>query len=60
MQVPAKFREPPAEPAQPGDDLPPRHDARRLTEGGKAAEIALDGKTYTLRITRAGKLILTK
>jgi hemin uptake protein HemP len=39
---------------------PPRHDARALTDGGKAAEIALDGKTYTLRITRAGKLILTK
>lgn len=39
---------------------PPRHDARDLTEGGRAAEIALDGKTYLLRITRQGKLILTK
>jgi hemin uptake protein HemP len=39
---------------------PPRHDARLLTDGGAAAEIALDDKTYTLRITRQGKLILTK
>jgi hemin uptake protein HemP len=38
----------------------PCHDARSLTAGGPAAEIALDGKTYTLRITRQGKLILTK
>jgi hemin uptake protein HemP len=38
----------------------PRHDARALTAGGRAAEIALDGRTYTLRITRAGKLILTR
>jgi len=36
------------------------HDARDLTEGGNVAYIILDGQTYTLRITRAGKLILTK
>ena len=36
------------------------HDARLLTQGGPTAQIALDGKLYTLRITRAGKLILTK
>lgn len=36
------------------------HDARALTEGGNIAFIVLDGQTYTLRITRAGKLILTK
>ena len=36
------------------------HDARLLTRGGATAQIALDGKLYTLRITRAGKLILTK
>lgn len=35
-------------------------DARALTEGGSTAQITLDGKVYTLRITRAGKLILTK
>ncbi len=36
------------------------HDARELTQGGTTASIVLDGKIYTLRITRAGKLILTK
>lgn len=36
------------------------HDARHLTGGGNIAYILLDGQTYTLRITRAGKLILTK
>jgi hemin uptake protein HemP len=38
----------------------PTYDARRLTEGGDQARIALNGQVYTLRITRAGKLILTK
>lgn len=38
----------------------PRHDARILTEGGPEAEILLDGVRYVLRITRQGKLILTK
>ncbi len=38
----------------------PCHDARALTEGGVQARIILDGQTYALRITRAGKLILTK
>lgn len=36
------------------------HDARALTQGGTLAHILLDGQVYTLRITRAGKLILTK
>ena len=49
----------PAEPAvQP--KLPPMHAARDLTQGGTLAQIELDGQIYTLRITRAGKLILTK
>ena len=39
---------------------PTWHDARGLTQGGQTATIVLDGKIYTLRITRAGKLILTK
>lgn len=46
-----------------GDDTPPRpprYDAERLTRGGRQAEIALQGKVYTLRITRHGKLLLTK
>lgn len=38
----------------------PSHTARDLTEGGTQAQIELDGQIYTLRITRAGKLILTK
>lgn len=38
----------------------PLHDARVLTQGGVQARIALDGQVYALRITRAGKLILTK
>ena len=36
------------------------HDARELTAGANTALIVLDGQIYTLRITRAGKLILTK
>lgn len=38
----------------------PVHDARQLTGPDQTGYIALDGKLYTLRITRAGKLILTK
>ena len=36
------------------------YDARDLIRDGVKAEIILDGQSYTLRITRAGKLILTK
>jgi hemin uptake protein HemP len=38
----------------------PVHDARELTKGGVQARIQLDSQIYTLRITRSGKLILTK
>ncbi len=38
----------------------PIYDARRLVGDENTALIVLDDKTYTLRITRAGKLILTK
>ncbi len=38
----------------------PCHDATTLTAGGTLAQIVLDGQVYTLRITRQGKLILTK
>ena len=38
----------------------PVHDAVSLTSGGQVAHIQLHGQTYALRITRAGKLILTK
>lgn len=38
----------------------PQHSAETLTGGGSQAHILLAGQVYTLRITRAGKLILTK
>ncbi|MCU0801879.1 MAG: hemin uptake protein HemP [Rhodobacteraceae bacterium] len=38
----------------------PVHDAIALTAGGAQARIVLNGQIYALRITRAGKLILTK
>ncbi|MBO9455038.1 hemin uptake protein HemP [Paracoccus sp. R12_1] len=38
----------------------PQHDATQLTRGGNQALIVLDDQIYQLRITRAGKLILTK
>lgn len=45
---------------QPVERERPVHDARLLTAGGHDAEIVLDGQRYILRITRQGKLILTK
>jgi hemin uptake protein HemP len=39
---------------------PLTHDARALIGSGEQAKIVLDGVVYVLRITRAGKLILTK
>ena len=44
---------------RPADRLP-TYDANDLTKGGDLAQIRLDDQVYTLRITRAGKLILTK
>lgn len=38
----------------------PVHNVSDLTNGGSLATIMLDGQAYTLRITRARKLILTK
>lgn len=38
----------------------PVHRAEDLTQGGTLANIVLSGQVYALRITRAGKLILTK
>ncbi|MCQ0970668.1 hemin uptake protein HemP [Paracoccus sp. TK19116] len=38
----------------------PAHDAEALTRGGNQALIVLGEQVYQLRITRAGKLILTK
>lgn len=49
-----------APPPQPAPTPGPSHDARALTGPDGQARILLDGQAYTLRITRAGKLILTK
>ncbi|HCZ00525.1 MAG: hemin uptake protein HemP [Rhodobacterales bacterium RIFCSPHIGHO2_02_FULL_62_130] len=38
----------------------PCHDARMLLGGQMTAQIVLDDQVYTLRLTKAGKLILTK
>lgn len=53
----------PADFARPGTSILaglPQHDATQLTGGGNQALIVLDEQVYQLRITRAGKLILTK
>jgi hypothetical protein len=47
-------------PEEVGADGLPWHDARALTGGGMVARVRLDQAVYTLRITRQGKLILTK
>ncbi|WP_420863061.1 hemin uptake protein HemP [Algirhabdus cladophorae] len=52
------FHSPP--PKQAPTPTVPVYSARDLTEGGDLAQIMLGDQTYTLRITRAGKLILTK
>ena len=49
-----------APPAQTAPPTIPTYLARDLTQTGHLAQIILDDQTYTLRITRAGKLILTK
>ncbi|WP_415184697.1 hemin uptake protein HemP [Phaeovulum sp.] len=41
-------------------DNTPSYDARAMTAGQTCARIVLDEQIYTLRITKAGKLILTK
>lgn len=45
--------------ARPADTLP-IYEATDLTKDGDMARIKLEHQIYTLRITRAGKLILTK
>ena len=43
----------------PEDDTP-TYNAVELTKNGNVARIILENQIYTLRITRSGKLILTK
>ncbi|MEL7090704.1 MAG: hemin uptake protein HemP [Pseudomonadota bacterium] len=38
----------------------PAYDVRDLMQGGTQVRMVLDGTVYFLRVTRAGKLILTK
>lgn len=56
---PADFARPGAIHLNPLNKLP-AHDAESLTAGGNQALIVLGEQVYQLRITRAGKLILTK
>ena len=44
----------------PDNNTSPAYDVRELTHKSGKARLILDGAAYTLRITRAGKLILTK
>jgi hemin uptake protein HemP len=46
--------------AAPATEVFPTYYAEELTRGGIQARILLNGQIYRLRITRAGKLILTK
>lgn len=46
--------------ARPVEPELPVYDAEALTQGEGRALILLNGQTYVLRITRQGKLILTK
>ncbi|MGR3616563.1 MAG: hemin uptake protein HemP [Paracoccaceae bacterium] len=44
----------------PAQEVFPTYHAEDLTKNGIQARILLNGQVYSLRITRAGKLILTK
>lgn len=48
------------EPREDHPRKPPTYTAEDLTDGGNQAWIEHSGQIYVLRITRAGKLILTK
>lgn len=41
------------------ETLPPTYQSRDLFQGGKVVLIVHEGREYWLRITQAGKLILT-
>jgi len=51
---------PPPVTADIATDAPPAYDVREIVQSTGQARLILDGVIYTLRITRAGKLILTK
>lgn len=58
MTTPTPQHEP-ATNSLPDDGLPD-FDAREMLAGNATARIRLDDQTYILRLTRQGKLILTK
>ncbi|GGA20053.1 hemin uptake protein HemP [Neptunicoccus cionae] len=58
MTTPPTRREP-APNSLPDDGLPV-YDAHKMLAGNTTARIQLDDQTYILRLTRQGKLILTK
>ncbi len=60
MTYQARMTEPDTTPPIQTRPTAPLYDAHRLVGVDHTALIVLDDKTYTLRITRAGKLILTK
>ena len=60
MNAPTRHRAETGDHAGKPDLTCPCYDARDLTGRDARAVIVLDGQTYFLRITRAGKLILTK
>lgn len=47
-------------PQQSASNVLPTYSAKDMTEGGDLVQIVLGDQTCTLRITRSGKLILTK
>ncbi|WP_341862198.1 hemin uptake protein HemP [Gymnodinialimonas sp. 57CJ19] len=60
MSFQARMTDPDRTPPAVRPPSEPIYDAQRLVGAAGTALIVLDDKTYTLRITRAGKLILTK
>ncbi len=50
----------PIETLKPVQKALPTYAAKDLTQGGDQAQIVMEDQVYILRITRAGKLILTK
>ena len=44
---------------EPAGKTPPTYQSRDLFQGGKVVLIVHEGREYWLRITNAGKLILT-
>ncbi len=49
----------PVSPVAKAADMP-AYSVRELMQGGAQVQLILDNAVYTLRVTRAGKLILTK